>query len=83
MGDQPVTRAEFGGLTAVAKALLDQLTTLTTKMDNINNNNRNYNNRINQNRRCEPIRVHDGNNLISSDLCSIEKTDFDEIMSNH
>nr|ABN06105.1 hypothetical protein MtrDRAFT_AC150800g13v2 [Medicago truncatula] len=67
MGDQPITRAEFGSLNAAAKALLDQLTALTAKIDNINNNNRNYNNKNNQNMRCEPIRVHEGNNRIIND----------------
>ncbi|AES77282.2 pectinacetylesterase family protein [Medicago truncatula] len=87
MGDQPVTRTEFGSLNTAAKALLDQMLTLAAKIGNINNNNHNYNNRNNHNRRCEPIRVrgrnnqirrcepirfHDGNNRINSDLCSIE-----------
>jgi len=44
MGDQPVTRAEFGSLNAAAKALLDQMVALTAKIDNININNRNNNN---------------------------------------
>ena len=90
MGDQPVTRAEFDSLNTAAKALLDQMVALTAKIDNINtnnrnNNNHNYNNRNNQNRRCEPIRVRGENNRIIEDSSSstVEKTDFDEIMSNH
>ena len=80
MGDQLVTRAEFGGLNAVAKALLDQLTALTAKIDNINNNNRN-----NQNKRCGPISVRGRNNQIieDSNFSKVEKTDFEEIMSNN
>ena len=54
MGDQPVTKADFDGLTATMKTLADQMaalsttttaqiTTLTAKIDNININNRNNN----------------------------------------
>jgi len=38
MGDQPVTRAEFDGLIVSAKALLNQMATLTAKVDHMNNN---------------------------------------------
>jgi hypothetical protein len=62
MEDQPVTRAEFDGLNAAAKALLDHMVVLTAKIDNINNNH-NYNNRNNQNKRCGTIRVHGRNNF--------------------
>jgi kinetochore protein Nuf2 len=79
MGDITITRAEFDCLNAAAKALLDQLTTLTAKVDNI------INNRKKQNRRCEPIRVRGRNNQIieDSNFSKVEKTDFEEIMSNH
>jgi len=85
MGDQPVTRAKFDGLNTAAKALLDQMVALTAKINNINNNNRNYNNINNQNRRCGPIRVRGRNNQIieDSNFSKVEKTDFEEIMSNH
>jgi prefoldin subunit 5 len=33
MEDQPVTRTEFDGLNAAAKAMLDQLTALTAKIE--------------------------------------------------
>ena len=48
MGDQPVTRAEFG-LNVAAKAMLDQMMALTAKIDNINISNRNNNIRNNNN----------------------------------
>jgi hypothetical protein len=85
MGDQPVTRAEFDGLHTAAKALLDQMVALTAKIGNINNNNRNYDDKNNQNRRCGPIRVRGRNNQIieDSNFSMVEKTDFEEIMSNH
>jgi tRNA(Arg) A34 adenosine deaminase TadA len=85
MGDQPVTRAEFDGLHTAAKALLDQMVALTAKIGNINNNNLNYNDKNNQNRRCGPIRVRGRNNQIieDSNFSMVEKTNFEEIMSNH
>jgi hypothetical protein len=85
MGDQPVTRAEFDILHTAAKALLNQMVALTAKIGNINNNNRNYNDKNNQNRRCGPIRVRGRNNQIieDSNFSKVEKTNFEEIMSNH
>ena len=83
-----MTRAELAGITATLtmpiKTLLDQMVALTAKIDNINNNNRNYNNINNLNRRCEPIRVRGRNNQIieDSNFSKVEKTDFEEIMSN-
>jgi len=81
MEDQPVTRAEFDGLNATAKALLDQL---TAKIDNINNNNCNYNNnRNNQNSRCGTIRVHDGNNrIIDSSILSLDSLHMTKSQAN-
>ena len=35
MGDQSVTKAEFDDLITAIKALLDQMVTLTAKVDNI------------------------------------------------
>ena len=83
MGDQPITRAEFSVLNVVAKALLDQLT--AANVNNHNYNNRNYNNIKNQNRTCEPNRVCGRNNQIieDSNFSKVEKTDLEEIMSNH
>ncbi|PNX59454.1 hypothetical protein L195_g059697, partial [Trifolium pratense] len=49
MGDQPVTRADFDDLATMVKALSDKLTTLTTKGDDVANNNRNYNSNKNNN----------------------------------
>jgi len=73
MGDQPVTRAEFDGLIVSAKALLNQMATLTAKVDHMNNNRKKK-----QNMRCVPIRVpHGRNNRIIEDSSSsmMEKTD--------
>jgi len=80
MGDQPVTKAEFDGLTATIKVLADQMATLTAKVDDsisnsaANNNNNNRNNEDNNR-----------NNRIIEDSSSskVEKTDFEEKMSNH
>ncbi|MCI55466.1 hypothetical protein A2U01_0076717, partial [Trifolium medium] len=55
MGDQPITRTEFDGLAPMIKALLDQMAALTTKVDDITNNNNH--NRNNPNRGGEPIPV--------------------------
>ena len=57
MGDQPVTRVEFEGFAATLKALSNQMTTLSTKVDEISNynnsrngdHNRNINNQNNNN----------------------------------
>jgi len=82
-------------MAALSTTTTAQITTLTAKIDNINisnrnnnirnNNNRKYNNRNNQNRGGEPIRVRGENNRIIEDSSSstVEKNDFDEIMSNH
>jgi len=48
MGDQPMTK------NTATKALSTQMATLTVKVDNINNNNKNLN------RRCGSIRVPRG-----------------------
>jgi len=53
MGDQSVTRAEFEGFVVTLKALSDQMTALSTKIDGIvaaNNNNRNNNKNGDHNR---------------------------------
>jgi len=50
-------------------ALTTTTSVLTAMVDDI------INNRNNHNRGGEPIKVHDGNNRINWDLCSIEETD--------
>jgi len=84
MGDQPVTRANFDGLTATLNALAAQMAMFTTNLNNIANNNHNYNNRNNQNKGGGPIRVHGGDNQITEDSSSstVEKTDdMSQLMS--
>ncbi|PNX63899.1 subtilisin-like protease, partial [Trifolium pratense] len=71
MGDQPITRTIFGGLTTMVKALSTQMAALTTKLNNNANNNNNINtnksNRNNSNKGDEPIpviRVRNNNHTI-------------------
>ncbi|PNY08840.1 hypothetical protein L195_g005377 [Trifolium pratense] len=45
MGDQSITKTKCGGLTTMIKALSNQIATLTTKVDDIDNNNNRNNNR--------------------------------------
>ena len=49
MGDQPVTRVEFEGFAATLKALSNQMTTLSTKVDEISNYNNSRNGDHNRN----------------------------------
>ena len=67
----------IAALNAAFKALSDQMTTLTAKVDAINNNNNNNINRNNPNRGGGPIpviRVHNNNNHITDTYRKLEHT---------